>query len=53
MWIMKGVCRLSPDAKFVTVRLGRSIQRLRESRGVTQPTRFQGSSRFCEADRGI
>jgi len=43
----------SADAYFVRVRLGRSIQRFRESRGVTQPTRFQGSSRFREADHGI
>ena len=31
------------------VRLGWSIQRLLGSRGVTQPARFQGSTRFCEA----
>jgi len=35
---------LSPYAYFVKVRLGRSVQRLRERRGVAQLARFQGSS---------
>ena len=34
------------------VRLGWSIQRLLGSRVVTQPARFQGSTRFCEAAHG-
>jgi len=40
---------LPPDAYFVRVRLGWSIQRIRGSRGVTQPARFQGSTRIREA----
>ena len=43
---------LPPHAYFVRVRLGWSIQRLRGSRGVTQPARFQGSTRFYEAAHG-
>jgi len=42
-----------PDAYSVRVRLGRSIQRLRGSRDVTQTARFQGSLRFCKAADGI
>ena len=37
-------------AHFVRVRLGWSIRRLRGS--LTQPARFQGSMRFCEAAYG-
>jgi len=33
--------------------LGKSIKRLRESRGVTELIRFRESSRFCEADHGF
>jgi len=43
---------LPPDAYFIRVRLGWSIQRVRGSRGVTQSARFQGSTRFCEAAHG-
>jgi len=39
---------LPPDAYFVRVTLGRSIQLLRD----THPARFQGYSRFCETAHG-
>jgi len=54
MWKIKGVSRRC----FVTRTSSgwgwaSKIQRLRGSRRVTQPARFQGSPRFCEAAHGI